>query len=293
VNLVNAFSNDGKGGSPTGIVLSGKGLTDEQMQRIAAQSRASHVVFAGPSNLAGVDYRVRFFTRNGETKNCAHATIAVQWFLAREASRTQSQVVWQETITGRQKVWIDAQDGGHWVRFAQRKVDMEPVDEDVVLKVLDSLGMADSDLAEEYGIVLASPGSNRFLVPVRSLQLLRALEPDQTALQMVCEKQGSIGCFVYCMDQTAQDDVAQARMFAPVIGVAEDMVNGNSSGCLGAYLLSRALEKGVAVKELKLEVIHGMAFDTTGLVKVIARWEGHGIQTYIEGTAWYSGEESA
>ncbi len=291
VHLVNAFSRNEKGGSPTGIVLSPKGLTDEQMQRIAAQSRASHVVFASTSNLAHVDYRVRFFTRNGEIKNCAHATIAVHWYLAKEASLRQSQVVWQETLTGQQQVWIEAQDGGYSVRFAQRKVDLTPVDEDVALEVLASLRITASDLSNEFAVQLASPGSNRFLAPVRSVQLLRELEPDLAYLQRLCKKQDSIGCFVYCVEQTNQAYVAHGRMFAPVIGVAEDMVNGNSSGCLGAYLLSAALEKGMDVEEVNLEVLQGMAFDTTGLVKVIARLEEQHIKTYIEGTAWNSGEE--
>lgn len=291
MHLVNAFSHNEEGGSPTGIVLSPRGLTDEQMQWIAAQSEASHVVFASTSDLAHVDYRIRFFTRNGEIKNCAHATIAVHWYLAREAMLEHSQVVWQETVTGRQQVWIDAQNGGYSVRFAQRAVDLASVDEDVVLEVLPGLRMTASDLSDEYAVQLASPGSKRFLVPVKSVELLRKVEPDMETLQLVCQEQDSIGCFVYCMDQSSQGNAAHGRMFAPVIGVAEDMVNGNSSGCLGAYLLNMALEQGKALEEINLEVFQGMAFNTTGLVKVIARLEDQGIQTYIEGTAWYSGEE--
>jgi PhzF family phenazine biosynthesis protein len=291
VNLVNAFSHNGQGGSPTGIVLSPGPLTDGQMQRIAAQSQASHVVFAGSSNLADVDYRVRFFTRNGEIKNCAHATIAVHWYLARETALAESRVVWQETMTGRQQVWINVRGGRYSVRFAQREVDLASVGEDLVSEVLDGLRITATDLADEYTVQLASPGSKRFLVPVRSVPFLLKLEPDLAYLEMLCRKEDSIGCFVYSVERTKQGYVAHGRMFAPAIGVAEDIVNGNSSGCLGAYLLSGALEKGMDLKELSLEVFQGMAFDTTGLVKVIARQVEQRIKTYIEGTAWYSGEQ--
>jgi predicted PhzF superfamily epimerase YddE/YHI9 len=68
----------------------------EPFQDFVAGLKA-HVVFIRTSNLPHVDYKVRFFTRHGEIKNYAHATIAAHWFLAKKASINQSQVIWQET----------------------------------------------------------------------------------------------------------------------------------------------------------------------------------------------------
>jgi predicted PhzF superfamily epimerase YddE/YHI9 len=42
-----------------------------------------------------------------------------------------------------------------------------------------------------------------------------------------------LGCFV---DALTGPGVAAARMFAPAIGVPEDIANANSTGCLAAHL---------------------------------------------------------
>jgi predicted PhzF superfamily epimerase YddE/YHI9 len=77
-------------------------------------------------------------------------------------------------------------------------------------------------------------------------------------------------------------------MFAPTLGVPEDKINSNSSGCLGAYLLSRKSD----LPELHLEVFQGMGLDTFGRVEVIAKWEAQNIKTFIEGTAHLTGTET-
>jgi PhzF family phenazine biosynthesis protein len=135
---------------------------------------------------------------------------------------------------------------------------------------------------------LASPGSNRFLLPLRSKEKLLELRPDFSGLLRVCRESDSIGCFVYALESEPSPYNAYARMFAPVIGVPEDKINGNSSGCLGACLSSRTPE----LPEVHLEVFQGMVLDAFGCVKVVAKREAQNITTYIEGTAHVTGTET-
>lgn len=72
-----------------------------------------------------------------------------------------------------------------------------------------------------------------------------------------------------------------ARMFAPAIGVDEDVINANSSGCLGAYILRLG-----NFPELTLRVQQGHHFRRLGTVQVTARRVDNRIETTIGGTAF-------
>jgi predicted PhzF superfamily epimerase YddE/YHI9 len=57
---------------------------------------------------------------------------------------------------------------------------------------------------------------------------------------------GLLGCFVYV--PPAGDRPGAARMFAPAIGVDEDVANANSTGCLAAHLLATTGAQTVAIE---------------------------------------------
>ncbi|MFI8085461.1 PhzF family phenazine biosynthesis protein [Kitasatospora sp. NPDC086009] len=70
---------------------------------------------------------------------------------------------------------------------------------------------------------VASPGRPRLLLPVRSRTALAELRPDFTALRDACDRYGLLGCYAYSVPDA--DGRAAARMFAPSIGVPEDVAN--------------------------------------------------------------------
>jgi len=291
ITIINAFSYSGHGGSLTAIVASPSGMSEDQLASIAAQSKASHVVYISDSQRPQTRCRLRFFTKSDEIKNCAHGTTAAHWYLATQASLKQNQVLWQETMTGRQQVWVDLNNDDYLVRFAQHSVGLSPVDDLVNMNLLNTLGIVLPDLSARYQVVFASPGAKRFLLPIKSSRELHAIQPDFPRLKSLCEIQQSIGCFVYSLEGASPKFCAYGRMFAPAIGVEQDMDNGNSAGCLGAYLLKEQNQENAAIEQLDLEVFQGMAFDTLGRVKVIAQFDDQVIMTFIQGSAYYSGEE--
>src|SRR5579872_4983139 len=80
--IVNAFTKNGEGGNPAGIVigLEEQTFSSKQMQAIAAEINLSETAFVLPPNKkkesSGADYCVRFFAVNAEVGLCGHATIA-------------------------------------------------------------------------------------------------------------------------------------------------------------------------------------------------------------------------
>ncbi|WP_129593372.1 PhzF family phenazine biosynthesis protein, partial [Streptomyces sp. C] len=103
--------------------------------------------------------------------------------------------------------------------------------------VLPALGIPRGATAP--GVRVASVGRPRLLVPVRTRSALRAVSPDFGRLRAACDRLRLLGCYVYSVP-TPQDRTA-ARMFAPSIGVDEDIANANSTACLAAHLAGRGL----------------------------------------------------
>jgi trans-2,3-dihydro-3-hydroxyanthranilate isomerase len=80
---------------------------------------------------------------------------------------------------------------------------------------------------------VASNGRPRLLLPVRSRAVLAELTPDFTVLRAACDRHGLLGCYAYSLPD--RHGRAAARMFAPSIGVPEDIANANSTACLAAH----------------------------------------------------------
>src|SRR6476659_3553916 len=71
-----AFTIDGEGGNPAGVVLDARGLDAPQMQQIAADVGYSETAFLVARENEPNVYDVRYFSPMQEVPFCGHATIA-------------------------------------------------------------------------------------------------------------------------------------------------------------------------------------------------------------------------
>jgi len=99
-----------------------------------------------------------------------------------------------------------------------------------VLPVLRAIGHATNPTAVRQAAVPRP----RLLVPVPDRDALATIRPDLEALRVACDELGLLGCYVY--SPPSADGRLAARMFAPSIGVDEDIANANSAACLCAHL---------------------------------------------------------
>lgn len=275
---VTAFSDDATSGSPTGVVFNSVDLSDVQMQSIAGQLNVSHTAFVRESGENEVS--IRFFTPQCEINNCGHATIAAHW-LRHTLDRDNSTTTMQHTRKGIQEVNIHHKNGKISVHFKQNEITFTSINAEILSELLAALNIAPDDLNHAYPVILASPGAKRFLVGLQYMDTLKALKPDIAQVRNLCKRNNAIGCFVYTIDPESSSTQAHGRMFAPVIGIDEDIINGNSSGCLGAYLLHR----DSTFNELLLNVHQGITAKRPGTVMVNARLHQRKIETRIGGTA--------
>jgi len=233
--IVRACLRDGRGGSPTAVLDDGP-FTDAERRAVPVRAGTSHAVFLGAAGA------LRFCTSEGELPACGHGTVAALAVLAARAPGRRIELALRaggRTFAGRASFDGDLCHAA----FDPGPVTLRAPTGDEAGEVLGALGLAAADLAGAPCV--ASVGRERLLVPVASRAALAALAPDLARLRAV---PALLGCYVY--SPPGPDGRAAARMFAPSIGVPEDIANANSTACLAAYLgADVAVDMGDALGE--------------------------------------------
>ncbi|GAB1692137.1 PhzF family phenazine biosynthesis protein [Krasilnikovia sp. M28-CT-15] len=270
VTIVDACTHQGRGGSPTAVLIDDRTFDDDTRRAVVRDAGTSHAAFVDPDAET-----VRFFTTHGELTNCGHGTVAAQAYLLHHRGTTEHHGCQR---TGGRTFGTTAvrHDDGIEVWFDQGRIELHrdvPADLD---GILGALGIAPDAIAEGDAPRVASPGSPRLLLPVKTVPILYSLRPDLPRLAIECRRRGYLGCFVYTTSPAR--DTAAARMFAPAIGVGEDVVNANSAGCLAAHLHATHRRTSIQVEQ-------GHTAGRPSLVLATATTTADGIVTRIGGTA--------
>ncbi|MDX7987718.1 PhzF family phenazine biosynthesis protein [Xenorhabdus sp. 12] len=231
VHLVNSFTRNNSGGNPAGVVLNPPDLSDAQKIAIAQQVGFSETafVYAGEDT----DFKVDFFTPEGEVDFCGHATLAVFFTLA-SLDLLAPGYYTQKTKAGILNVAVSP----HNVVMEQplpitRK---GPDVEDIAI----ALGVHREVITRTgLPIEIISTGLPDILIPVQPGQL-DTLRPDYEAIANLSRTFGTIGFHVFELSRDASI-TAHCRNFAPLYGINEESATGSASGALGCYLVNHVL----------------------------------------------------
>ncbi|WP_367139479.1 MULTISPECIES: PhzF family phenazine biosynthesis protein [Streptomyces] len=268
---------DGRGGSPTAVTDDDPAATDADRRAVAAAAGTSHAAFLGPGRTPDGGRPVRFFTATAELSGCGHGTVAAQ---AVRLTRTALGELNDRQHTGGRTFGTVAirRPAGIEVWFDQGLVALRHPAPDERAAIVAALGLTADDLHPTDAPRIATPGAPRMLVPVHDRSALLRVHPHLGRLTAACRRYGLLGCFVYV--PPVGDRPGAARMFAPAIGVDEDVANANSTSCLAAHLLDTTGAQTVAI-----EVEQGDSLGRPASVLASARRGPTGITTRVGGLA--------
>lgn len=226
-------------------------LSDAERSRVPVRMGTSHAVFVGPV-VGDEPVDLRFFTAEGELPACGHGTVAAVAYLA--GGRRGGEHEFRLRVSGRTFVGRAVRDGDQ-IRavFDPGRVEVRDATSVESGLAVDALGVAPGDLLS--GACVASLGRARVLVPVATPGAVVTLGPHLDRLRAACDQLGLLGCYVYSAPTSSGGVVA--RMFAPSIGVAEDIANVNSTACLAARLV------GDGFTELTVDMGDGLGVPAT------------------------------
>lgn len=231
VYLVNAFTANGSGGNPAGIVPDADGLSPAEKQALAGKVGLSETAFVGRSSVAG--FKLDFFTPTRQIAHCGHATIAAFSYLHQQGLIGEG-VTSKETIDGVRQIEITA-DG--MVFMEQSAPVFTPVgDATEEAEIMASLGVARADLLPGAPILQVNTGNSFIVVPLAKARRLAKVRPDLAKIERISEARDLIGYYAFTQETGAADFDATTRMFAPRYGIEEESATGMAAGPLACYL---------------------------------------------------------
>ena len=245
-------------------------LSDAERRQVPQVAGASHAVFVSGGDGGGAS--LRFFTATGELPACGHGTVAALAFLSAETGRAEYEV----TLRAAGRVFAGrAAPSGHgaFAEFDPGEVQIRDARVEEYDGVLAALGCDSESLVGE--LCLASVGRARLLVPIGDASVLTRLRPDFDRLRDACDRLGLLGCYVHSLPSAGAR--LAARMFAPSIGVPEDIANANSTACLVARLAEGGLRQ--------ISVDMGDSLNRPATITATVREVGPGVQIRVGGAA--------
>jgi len=275
VQIVNAFTANGQGGNPAGVVLNADKLTHHDKQKIAASVGLSETAFVSKSDIAA--FKLDFFTPNRQIAHCGHATIATFAQLA-DFGKVRPGVTSKETIDGTRKIIIH-NDEAFMEQLAPRYSQQNSWAYDITdQEIWSSLGLTQADLDGVLPPVLVNTGNSFLIQQVDSVEALEKLRPDFDQITRISEVMDLIGYYVFTTETPHGD--ATARMFAPRYGIEEEAATGMAAGPLGCVLYDYL---GLDKTEFLIEQGRYMSTPSPSHLKVKLTVTGDGIESLMVG----------
>lgn len=224
-----AFTKQGRGGNPAGVVLNAESLDDAARLGLAAQLGYSETAFVDHSDLAG-QYRLRYFSPLAEVRFCGHATVAAAVALSELNSPGELEF---DTLTG--TITVQTRSGADGITATLRSVEthVRPVAAELLEVTLASLHWTTSDLDPRYPPRIAYAGNHHLVLAVKNHEVLSALDYDYPRLEKLMAEQA----WTTLQLVWAESEVLfHARNPFPPGGVVEDPATGAAAAAFGGYL---------------------------------------------------------
>jgi trans-2,3-dihydro-3-hydroxyanthranilate isomerase len=241
---VDVFTDRQFGGNPLAVFPNARGLTDAQMQALAAEFNLSETTFVLPPDNPQHHARVRIFTTRYELPFAGHPNVGTGYVLGQRMDHPPEHLVFEE-IAGIVRVHLtrgaNGAIGGARVSAPRAlSIDIDiPVD-----LVAACAGLEPEDIATNaHTPLVASVGVPFILAEVASVEALSRASPDLAAFRSGATQFPDLaGHFALHLYARRDGDATRlrARMFAPLGGMLEDPATGSANAALAALLTSLA-----------------------------------------------------
>ena len=274
---VDVFTDRRFGGNPLAVFPEARGLTDDQMQAIAAEFNLSETTFVLPPENPRNHARVRIFNRRAEMPFAGHPNVGTGYVLARRMTEVPEHLTFEEPAG---LVRVHLQRGPDQAISGARisAPHSLQIGDDVPLDVIaDCAGLDPADIATAaHTPLFASVGVWFVLAEVASIEALSRAAPDLAAFRDAAAQRDLPGSRFSLHLYARHDGEAtrlRARMFAPLSGTIEDPATGSANATLAALLT--ALAPGVNVT-LDYDIEQGIEMGRPSRLLAAARKTGEG-----------------
>lgn len=265
------------GGNPLAVFPDARGLTDAQMQAIAAEFNLSETTFVLPPENPQHHARVRIFTPKIELPFAGHPNVGTGYVLARREETPPEHYVFEE-IAGLVRVHV-LRDEAQQVCGARISAPRAlSIDIDVPVELVAACAsLTEAEiLTTAHTPLVASVGAAFIIAEVASVEALSRATPDIAAFRaMVARTPEMLTRSALHLYARIDGDATRlrARMFAPLGGILEDPATGSANAALAALLTSLAPGENV---DLHYEIEQGVEMGRPSQIIASARKTAEG-----------------
>ncbi|KQQ33527.1 PhzF family phenazine biosynthesis protein [Duganella sp. Leaf126] len=255
IHQVAAFTSNGQGGNPAGVLVAATLPDDATMQRLATELGYSETVFAAPADAGG--WRVRYFAPDGEVPFCGHATIALGAVLARQEGGGVFALA-----TNHAHITVEGAVDGDTATAALQSppTASTPAPPALTQAALALFGYRADDLDARIAPALANGGASHLVLALASRERLRAMRYELAAGRDLMRAHG-LATIALVHAESAQRFHAR-NPFASG-GVYEDPATGAAAAALAGTLRDIGWPHGGAI-----DIVQGEDMGTPSLLHV-------------------------
>jgi trans-2,3-dihydro-3-hydroxyanthranilate isomerase len=278
---VDVFTDTRFGGNPLAVFTDARGLSDAEMQSLAAEMNYSETTFvlppADPANTA----RVRIFNRTQEMPFAGHPNVGTGCVLA-SMNRDVGGVLRFEEIAGLVEVRVERDAAGRLAGAHIAAPQPLSVGEELPVDAIAACsGLRPADIVlTVHRPRMASVGLPFCFVQVTPEALARAT-PNLAAFQALARETGMrdrLSLHLHCYAVGGAPQRLRTRMFAPISGTWEDPATGSANAALTAFLLSLS-----EAQEIRYEITQGVEMGRPSLLTTSAKRAPDGFRATVGG----------
>lgn len=273
---LDVFTDRRFGGNQLAVFPDASGLSDQEMQSLAAEFNLSETTFVFPPENPENTAKVRIFHRTAEMPFAGHPTIGTAYVVG---ARVSADILRLEQKAGLVEVRLERDANGVIQRASLDAPQPLSTGSDIDVElVAAAIGIPPAGVVTSTHLpVIASVGVEFVIVEVGP-EALSAAVPDLPAFRRAAAAHPGCGTrfsvFLYSRD----GNKVRARMFAPISGTWEDPATGSANAAMVALVLSRTGQD-----TLTLDVSQGVEMGRPSLLKLEARRTTDGIRSRATG----------
>ena len=222
-----AFSHNGKGGNPAGVVFCQEMPADEDMLRIAKEVGYSETAFLVKQ---GDGWRVRYFAPAMEVPFCGHATIALGAALGERFGSGKYKLFLNDSEI---QVHAEISDGRFSSTLHSPGTSSEDAPDEFVKRVLEGFNLTRTDLDPAFPVRFASAGAKHLILFLRDHDTLAEMKYHFDLVRNLMREQSLITISLLWPES---DGVFHSRNAFAFGGVYEDPATGAAAAALAGYL---------------------------------------------------------
>ena len=239
VRVVDVFTDKALAGNQLAVVLDGRDMPTDLMQKIAREMNFSETTFILPPENPSHAARVRIFNPEFEMQFAGHPTIGTAWVM-HDAGLVGSLEFTLEEKVG--PVPVRGVIKGDQIQFWMTFPKLAYGDVFPHADVVGAIGLAVSDVIDDVPAQIATTGTPFLFLALRTKRAVDAASIERAKLAALLGKK-AIALFIFSV-------VGNNRFYSRCLGIdiPEDPATGSASGPLGAFAVRYGLvERSLAV----------------------------------------------